>query len=258
MEVKAKKSLGQNFLQDENILNKIIDSVKVTPNDLVIEIGPGKGALTKKLKTLNCNIIAFEIDERMKSILKELEDERTKIIFQDFLKINLAEITTEQYDKIHVIANIPYYITNLIIKKLLDSTLKIKDITLMVQKEVANRLSAKPGIKSYGALTVFSNLKYDVEKLFDVSKNCFNPVPKVDSAIIKFNLNENKYKIKDMNKFIKLINDSFSNKRKTLKNNLKQYNWQVILKVLIEHNFSDTVRAEQVPISVFVEISNKM
>ena len=256
MEIRAKKSLGQNFLKDENVLNRIINSVEVGNKDLIIEIGPGKGALTKKLKTLNCDVIAFEIDERMKSILESLEDDKTKVIFNDFLKVDISDYVNTNYEKIHVIANIPYYITNLIIRKLIDSPIVIDDITLMVQNEVADRLSSLPGSKSYGALTIFSNLEYDVKKLFVVSKNSFDPVPKVDSAIVRFVRNSDKYKINDINKFTKIVNDSFQTKRKTLKNNLKAYDWNKIIKILEENGFSEMVRAEQLPITIFVEISN--
>ncbi len=258
MEIHAKKSLGQNFLKDENVLNKIISSCNVDKEDLIIEIGPGKGALTKKLKSFNCDVIAFEIDRKLKEILEKIEDDKTQIIFQDFMKTNLEHYIKKSYKKIHVIANIPYYITNLIVRKLLESTIKISDITLMVQKEVAERLSSSPGHKSYGALTIFSNLEYDVEKLFDVSKYSFDPVPKVDSAIIKFIGRSEKYQIKDKMRFSKLINDSFQNKRKTLKNNLKEYNWDVVKKVLIDSGYGELVRAEEIPIDVFVRISNEL
>ena len=258
MEIRAKKSLGQNFLKDENILNKIVGSVEASSKDLIIEIGPGKGALTKKLKSLPCNLIAFEIDERMKPILEKLEDDKTKIFFKDFLKVDLNEEIFNNYNDIHVVANIPYYITNPIINKLIDSPIKIKDITLMVQKEVADRLASLPGSKNYGALTVFSNLKYDTKKLFIVPSSCFDPAPKVDSAIIKFIRNEDKYHINDFQKFEKLIKNSFMSKRKTLKNNLKAYDWSKIAEILNNHNFDETVRAEQLPIEVFVEIANQM
>ena len=258
MVIQAKKSLGQNFLKDENVLNKIINSCKIEKNDLIIEIGPGKGALTKKLKSFNCDVIAFEIDERMIDILRKLEDEKTKIVFQDFLKVDIKEYINKSYNKIHVIANIPYYITNLIIRKLLDFDIDIEDITLMVQKEVAERLSSEPGHKSYGALTIFSNLFYDVNKLFDVSKYSFDPVPKVDSSIISFTKKKELFCIKDIDKFSKLVNDSFQNKRKTLKNNLKNYNWDVISNILNENGYNDTVRAEQLPIKIFVLISNEV
>ena len=258
MEIRAKKSLGQNFLKDEDVLNKIVNSVEVLPHDLIIEIGPGKGALTSKLKCFKCDLIAFEIDERMKPILSKLEDENTKVVYEDFLKIDLKSIIKSSYNNIHVVANIPYYITNPIINKLISSTIPIKDITLMVQNEVADRLTSNPGSKAYGSLTVFTNLKYDSKKLFVVPKTCFDPIPKVDSAVIKLVRNEDKYHINDFKKFESLIYDSFMNKRKTLRNNLKSYDWNKVSRILNQHGLNEMVRAEQISIELFVEISNEM
>ena len=198
------------------------------------------------------------MDERLHSILDSIADEKTNIIFKDFLKTDLKSYVKKTYNNIHVIANIPYYITHPIIKKLLESNIKISDITLMVQKEVAERLSATPRSKAYGSLTIYCNTFYDVKKLFDVSKYCFNPVPKVDSSIIQFQEKNDKYDIKNYQKFEKLVNDSFSQKRKTLKNNLKNYNWPMIEKILLELGFNDKVRAEEIPIEVFVKLSNNM
>ncbi len=258
MEINAKKSLGQNFLKDEVVLNKIIDSVNVSPDDLIIEIGPGKGALTRKLKVYSADIIAFEVDERLKDILKKLEDVKTRIVFADFLKISLSDYIKKQYKNIHIIANIPYYITNPIINKIISCDVKIEDATLMVQKEVALRLSSKPGHKSYGALTIFSNLDYEVKKLFDVSKYSFDPVPKVDSSVVQFNQRKEKFNISNYDRFSTLINNSFKSKRKTLKNNLKMYDWPTILNILNEFGYDENVRAEQIAIEDFVEISNKL
>ena len=258
MNIAAKKSLGQNFLTDESVLNAIINSVNVSDQDLIIEIGPGKGALTKKLKKFNCDLIAFELDERLVKILKELEDEKTKIIFGDFLKVNLDDYLKKKYKKIHVIANIPYYITNLIIRKLIQHSTQIDDITLMVQKEVAMRLASAPNHKSYGALTIFSNIDYTVTKVIDVSKHCFSPVPKVDSTVVQFNKRPEKLLINDIEVFSKLVNDSFKNKRKTLRNNLSNYDWLKILSILRENGFDDNVRAEQIPIETFAKVSNSL
>ena len=258
MKITAKKSLGQNFLKDHIVLNKIVNACNVGSNDLVIEIGPGKGALTRKLKSYNCDIIAFEIDNRLKGLLSELEDDRTIIIFEDFMKVDLNKYIKKNYSYIHIIANIPYYITNPIIRKILESPIDITDITLMVQKEVAERLSSEPGHKSYGALTIFSNLDYKVIKLFDVSKESFDPIPKVDSAIVRFQKKNCGYNINNRLKFNQLINDSFKSKRKTLKNNLKGYDWKKISNILTRYGYNDMVRAEQIPIDLFVEISNKV
>lgn len=258
MEIKAKKSLGQNFLQDENILKNIANSITTKTNDLIIEIGPGKGALTKYLKEKNSFLICYEIDERMKEILKKLEDNKTKIIFNDFLQADIINDSQEfAYENIYIIANIPYYITTPIIKKVIKQE-KLKSMTLLIQKEVAERLSAKPGSKSYGSLTVYLNYYFNINYLFNVSKYAFNPIPKVESAVVNFERIKNKISVKNEELFFKLINDSFKMKRKTLKNNLKEYNWTKIKAILEKRNLNESVRAEELSIEIFVEIANAL
>lgn len=254
MEIRAKKSLGQNFLHDDNILNKIASSTDACENDLIIEIGPGKGALTKKLKNINSQLLAFEIDERMLPILKDLEDEKTKFIFKDILKVDLKELTRGyNYNNLYVIANIPYYITTPIIKKLIESNLKIKNIVLLVQKEFAERVSAKEGCKEYDSLTVYLNYFYKITKLFDVSRNCFNPIPNVDSSVIKFS--KNNLSVSNEKLFFKLVDDSFRFKRKTLKNNLKNYDWEKIKVFLNSHGYHESVRAEQISLEEYINLA---
>lgn len=258
MEIKAKKSLGQNFLQDENILKNIANSITTKTNDLIIEIGPGKGALTKYLKEKNSFLICYEIDERMKEILKKLEDNKTKIIFNDFLQADIINDSQEfTYENIYIIANIPYYITTPIIKKVIKQE-KLKSMTLLIQKEVAERLTAKPGSKSYGSLTVYLNYYFNINYLFNVSKYAFNPIPKVESAVVNFERIKNKISVKNEKLFFKLINDSFKMKRKTLKNNLKEYNWTKIKTILEKRNLNESVRAEELSIEIFVEIANAL
>ena len=139
-----KKSLGQNFLIDKNIINKISDSINPSKEDLIIEIGPGAGALTKKLLTKESDIICFEIDVRLKKILSELENSKLKVIYNDFLKINLKDyIDTKKYNKIYFVGNLPYYITTAIINKIIKEA-DAEEITIMVQKEVGDRFNAKP------------------------------------------------------------------------------------------------------------------
>ena len=177
--IPAKKSLGQNFLKDENILRKIADSFDVTEKDLIIEIGPGMGALTKYLIQKSSDLLCYEIDERLKDTLLSFSKENVQIIFDDFLKRNLKEDLQKDYEKIYVIANIPYYITTPIIEHILASGLIIHGMTLLVQKEVAMRFSAKPGSKDYGYFTVFLQHYFFVQKLFDVHPHAFSPPPKV-------------------------------------------------------------------------------
>ena len=145
---KHKHSLGQNFLKDKSVLTKIIDSVDVKEDDLIIEVGPGHGALTKYLKLFHANLRCYEVDERVKPYLEKFLDDKTKIVFNDFLKVNLEEDLKDiNYNDLYVIANLPYYITTPIIEKMIESPLNVKAMVLMVQNEVADRLSAKCGSK---------------------------------------------------------------------------------------------------------------
>ncbi len=253
-----KKSLGQNFLKDENILKRIKDSVLVKENDLVIEIGPGSGALTKYLKEYKADLKCFEIDERVKPYLDKLKDDKTEIIYQDFLQVNIKDYIDKDYANIYVIANLPYYITTPIIKRIIDSGIKIKQMVLMVQEEVADRFTALPGNKSYGSITVYLNYYFKVQKLFRVSRSFFEPVPNVDSAVISLEALDTPYDIKDPAKFFKLVNDAFRLKRKTLKNNLKDYDFEKVLAVLMEHNLGVNTRAEELSIDIFIEIANRI
>ena len=254
-ELSAKKSLGQNFLKDDNILNGIADSIK-TKDDLIIEIGPGMGALTKKLINKDSYVIAYEIDERTKDYLLPLENDKTKIIYKDFLKTDIKEdIKDIDYNHLYVIANIPYYITTPIIEHIINENIDVSAMTLLVQKEVAERFSAKPKTKEYGAITVYLNYFFEVEKLFNVKNTCFSPAPKVDSAVVKFTKKDNSYDI-DNKKFFKFVTECFSQKRKTLKNNLKNYDWNKVKEVLDKHSISDSCRAEELSLDIFIEIYN--
>jgi len=258
MEIKAKKSLGQNFLKDEQVLSKIASSINTNKDDLIIEIGPGKGALTKYLKKKNTYLLGYEIDTRMKEYLNKYEDEKTKIIYEDILKTNIEEtIKNIPFKNLYVIANIPYYITTPIIKKVMNLE-KLESMSLLVQKEVAQRFSAKPGNKAYGSITVFLNYFFEVNYLFEVKNTCFEPIPKVDSAVILFKKRKEKREVKQEEKLFKLIEDSFQMKRKTLKNNLKQYDWNKIKEILKNNNLEENIRAEEIPLEIFIKIANAL
>lgn len=252
-EISGRHSLGQNFLKDEVVLTNIVNSVNVTDKDKLIEIGPGMGALTKYLKEFGLPLTCFEIDLRTKAFLDKLVDKNTNIVYEDFMKVNLDDYFNKS-DDYHVIANIPYYITTPIIEKLIDSNLNILSMTLMVQKEVGDRLSSLPGSSNYGYFTSYLNYYYDVIKLFDVDKKSFNPVPKVDSAVIK--LVSNKHKCSNYDMLIKLMKDSFKMKRKNLKNNLKDYDLDKISVILNKYNHSLNNRAEDISIDEFIDIVN--
>lgn len=257
-DLKLKKSLGQNFLIDRNIINKIKESLNIERDSLIIEIGPGSGALTKELIKFNTKVLCFEIDKRLKEILDEIKSENLEIIYEDFLKVDLKKILTEyKYNKLYVIANIPYYITSSIINKVIDET-NVDEMVLMVQKEVGDRILAQPNSRDYGSLSVFLQFNFKIEKVIIVSKNSFKPRPKVDSMVLKFTSNKNKYNVKSISKLYDLIRESFKHKRKNLKNNLYNYDLNKINNVLKKHGKDLTFRAESLTIEEFIDISNEI
>lgn len=256
-----KKMFGQNFIIDENIINNIITSANIDRDTLVIEIGPGAGSLTYKLSEYSKNVLCYEIDTTLKELLEDnLKDcNNVNIIFKDFLKANVLEdIKKYSYKKLYVVANLPYYITTPIIIKFIEDNIPVDKIVVMVQKEVGDRFKAKPNTKEYNSLSIYLNYYFDVKKLLDISKNVFIPKPNVDSIVVEFTKKENKFKLKDEKLFFNLVKDSFTQKRKTIKNNLKKYNLEKIEEVLKKYNFDLSIRAEQLPIEVFVDISNNL
>lgn len=256
-----KKMYGQNFIIDENIINNIITKSNIDKDTLVIEIGPGAGSLTYKLSKSAKNVLCYEIDQTLKELLNDnLNDcNNVDIIFKDFLKANIVEdIKKYNYKKLYVVANLPYYITTPIIIKFIEDKIPADKIVVMVQKEVGDRFKAKPNSKDYNSLSIYLNYYFKVEKLLDVSKNVFIPKPNVDSIVVEFSKKEVSYKLKDEKLFFNLVKDSFTQKRKTLKNNLKTYNLDKIENVLKKYNYDLSVRAEQLPIEVFVDIANNL
>ena len=252
-----KKSLGQNFLKDKNIINKISESINPTEKDLIVEIGPGAGALTNELVKKQCDVICFEIDTRLKEILESIDYPRLKIVFNDFLKVNLKEYIDEtKYKNFYFVGNLPYYITTAIINKILDES-NPHEITVMVQKEVGDRFMSKPNSRDYGSLSVFLQYNFDVTKVVNVNKRCFEPVPKVDSVVVKLSKNK-KYEAKNEDKFYKLVKDSFTQKRKNLRNNLRNYDLTKVEEVLKKYDKELTARAESLSVEQFVEISNNI
>lgn len=256
-----KKKLGQNFLQDENIINKIVNSSNLDKDTLVIEIGAGSGVLTKKLCETAGFVISYEIDKELKPLLdKNLQDHQNiSIIFEDFLSTNVQEeIEKHKYKKIHLVANLPYYITTPIVTKIIKEQLPIDKLIIMIQKEVGERFNAVPGTKSYNSLTVFLNYYYEISKVMDVSRNVFVPKPNVDSVVISMIKKTKSTAVNNEEIFFKLVRNSFQFKRKTLKNNLREYNLEAIEKVLIKHNLTLSIRAEQLPLEIFIDISNSL
>ena len=223
---------------------------------MVIEIGPGDGKLTKILLENSPYYIGYEIDLDTKKYLQKYESSKVKFVFNDFLKINfLEDIKNINYDKLYIIGNLPYYITTPIITKLIAHSSLIDKMMFTVQKEVAQRLSAKPKTKEYGYFTVYLNYYFDCKLLFNIDKNCFYPVPKVQSALILLEKKLYKHNI-DENKFKLLIKDSFRFKRKTIKNNLSNYNLDSVEKILNNYNLNLLSRPEEIQLEVYVAISN--
>lgn len=253
-----KKKFGQNFLIDNNILTKISDSINATENDLIIEIGPGSGALTKKLKAKNANLICFEIDKDTKIYLDKLEDKKTKIIYEDILATDIKEsIKNINYNNLYIVGNLPYYITTKIITTIINLELNPKEMVFMVQKEVADRFMAKPKTKEYGYITVLLNYYYDLESVVFAPKECFNPMPKVDSEVVKFNLNIKKGVNNpiDFNSFIK---ECFRFKRKKLLNNISNFDKKKVENHLIKNNQSFNIRAEELSVLEYIDLYNDL
>ncbi len=247
-----KKYLGQNFLTDPSIAKKIVEESEISKGETVLEIGAGRGILTKALLEYGANVISFEIDrDLIEELKKRFEGQRVRFIFQDFLSFN-EEIKADK-----CISNIPYNISTPIIKKLFK--MRIPFITVMVQKEYAQRLFAKPKTKAYSSLSVFVNLRADVEKLFDVKRDSFFPIPNVDSTVLKIIRTQRWLRlVKDEKLLDKVVRLSFSHKRKTLKNNLKylKENGHDLTLLLKKLGISEKARAEELSLDKFIELSN--
>lgn len=258
---KFKKSFGQNFLKDKNVIKNIVLKTNILPNSLIIEVGPGSGVLTKELASVAKNVLAYEIDERLEEVLDEnLKDfHNIDIIYDDFLNRDiLNDIKKYEYENIYFIANLPYYITTPIIVKLIESKIDFKTITVMVQKEVADRFMASPKTRNYGSITVFLNYYYDISKLLFVSSSAFVPKPNVDSMVIALKQKDHKLKVVNEELFFKLVRDAFKYKRKNIRNNLKNYDLDKILTVLEKYHKDLTVRAEELDLEIFVDLANNL
>ena len=256
---KFKKKFGQNFLIDDNIIRKIV-SFPVKDNSIVIEIGPGDGRLTKYLCSKFDKVIAYEIDEDVKDrlLFNLSEYNNYEIYFKDFLKTDLVDdLKKENYEHVYVVANLPYYITTPIIEKIIESNINPEMIRIMIQKEVGDRFCAEVSSKEYGSITVYLNYNYDIKKEFIVSRKCFYPSPNVDSMVISL-YKKDRLVVNDLSCFYNLIRDSFKFKRKTIRNNLKDYDIETVEEVLKKYGFDLSVRAEQLPVNVFVDISNNI
>jgi len=249
----AKKSLGQNFLKDESVLKQISSSFDTCSQDVIIEIGPGKGALTKYLIQKPSRLVCYEIDERMKEFLSPFLSDRCHVIFDDFLKRDITKDIGTISGNIFVIANIPYYITTPIITSFFDQDLMVSGMTLLVQREVADRFCATPKHSFYGYFTVVLNHFFDIQRLCDVSPRSFSPAPKVWSSVVRFVRKEHIIEL-DFSLFQEFLKQAFSQKRKTLKNNLKSYDVSKINSILGRNHLSTSARPEELSYEIFVEL----
>lgn len=260
--IKAKKNFGQNFLVDQNILNKIVNA-----NDLqaknIIEIGPGLGSLTGLLAERAKKLVCYEIDKDMVEVLMKryTNNDKIEIIHQDFLKINIQDEIKKHFgnELVVLVANLPYYITTAILTKILEETKMIELIIVMVQKEVAMRLAGKPSTKDYNSLSVLMQYYTDVKMLFNVAPTCFIPAPEVESTVIEIKLKQDRLPLINEEFFLKFNRNIFIQRRKTLYNNIKSaypLSKEIIEDIIKKNNLPLTVRSEALNVEQIVKLSN--
>ena len=267
--VKAKKNLGQNFLVDQTAILGIVEAAGIKKDDQVIEIGPGIGSLTEQLLLAGAKVFAYEVDDSLPTILqnelpKKIDDQplasRFKILLKDVLKANFKEDIGDFFDftkPIKVVANLPYYITTPIIFALAESDLHFTSLTLMMQKEVAERLEAQPGSKDYGPLTISVQTEMKVKLALQVGRNSFMPRPKVDSSVVVLTPLKEKPAIEDRKHFIWVVKMCFSQRRKTLNNNLKSLLPDKTKRdeLITELGVEPRIRPEDLTIEQFIKIA---
>lgn len=268
--IRANKSLGQNFLISEEVVENIVNSSDITAEDLVIEIGPGLGTLTKYLLEKAGKVLCVELDKKMIKILEDRFElyNNFEIMNEDILKVNLKELikkekTESKWKNVKIVANLPYYITTPIIMKLLEEELDLESITVMIQKEVADRLIATPSEKETGAIT-YSVYYYAIsEDIMEVPNYSFIPEPEVTSKVIKLTIRKQPpVEVKNKEVMFRIIKSAFMQRRKTLLNaltNAKVFiNKEEGIKILKELNIKENIRAEKLTLQDFANISNKI
>lgn len=263
---KFSRSLGQNFLTNKEVIDGIVEGADITKEDLVIEIGPGIGVLTAAAAEKAGKVIAIEIDTNLVTILGDTlaEFDNVKVINENVLKLNLAKIIEEEagdYKAVKVIGNLPYYITTAIIMKLLEEKLPVKSITIMMQKEVADRIKSEPGSRIYGAISVAVQYYCRVNIVEDVPKEYFMPMPKVNSAVLRLDVRkEAPVNLLNEKMFFRCIKAGFSQRRKTLLNSLTGtgFGKGVISKCLVNAGIDGKRRAETLSLSDFAAVANEL
>lgn len=261
------KKFGQNFLIDSNILENIVDSAEITKEDFVLEIGPGIGTMTQYLCEAARQVVAVEIDKMLIPILEDTlsQYDNIEVINQDVLKVDINSLAREKNNgkPIKVVANLPYYITTPIIMGLFESGVPIDSITIMVQKEVADRMQTGPGSKDYGALSLAVQYYADAKVMLNVSASCFMPRPNVDSAVIKLTRHKTPVvEVKDEKLMFQVIRASFNQRRKTLVNGLKNsselnFSKEEILSAIAAIGKPETIRGEALTLEEFARLSNE-
>lgn len=249
------KKLGQNFLVDDNLTKKIVDSIDYNNVDLIIEIGPGLGALTEYLLKKNIKYVGIELDKGASDYLIEeyKENDKFSLISEDFLKVDIEQVFSK-YENITIISNLPYYITTPIIEKIITSQLKYKSLTFMMQKEVGERILSKPNSKKYSSLSIFIQYYSNVRHICNVKPNSYFPEPNVDSIVIE--LSKKHFEPID-NIFFKFVQRCFNARRKTILNNLnqmKELKKEEIEKILIELNIRKNLRPENLDVDDFINL----
>ncbi len=259
---KFKKRFGQNFITDVNLLERIADAGDISKKDIVLEIGPGAGTLTKVLAEKAGLVIALEIDKTLIPILEEQFKDfpNIRVVNEDALKVNFDDVVKNfapEASKYKMIANLPYYITTPLLFNALEKADLLSQIVVMVQKEVGERLQASPSTKDYGALTLMANYYAKVEYMFTVSKKLFSPEPEVDSAIVKFTKYEKRQlSIKEEEMFKKIVKASFTQRRKTFLNSIKSLDLEKekVISFLMESGYGEKVRGEELPLKIYMEL----
>lgn len=259
------KSLGQNFLIDDDIIDRIIEGANLVDDDLVLEIGPGIGTLTKEMSKVAKNVSVVEIDKKLIPILEETLEEfdNINIYNEDVMKADLKKIAENMGEKpVKVVANLPYYITTPIIMRFLEEDINVSDIVVMVQKEVAERMNAQPGKKDFGALSVAVQYYCDTEIISKVPRHLFVPQPKVDSIVIALRVRPfKKYEVEDEKLFFKIVKAAFGQRRKTLLNSLSSMGIlekPKISEVLSLSGIDEKRRGETLSLDEFAKLSNTM
>jgi 16S rRNA (adenine1518-N6/adenine1519-N6)-dimethyltransferase len=257
---KPKKFLGQNFLVDDNIARKIIKALEIEEGDNVLEIGPGQGALTKHLVNYNCRYAAVELDKGIAEDLSEQYEGRLKVVHSDFLKVNLEKDFKDYFDsrkRIKIIGNIPYNITSEILFKLFESREHVDRAVIMMQKEVAHRLAAKPDTKDYGILAINTQVNSTPRLLFNVPATAFFPKPRVESTVVLLTFAPGPSAIENMQLFKRLVKESFGKRRKVMSNSLKDMFEELNISFKCV-NFDFSRRPENVTILEFTELANNI